>query len=46
MKRKPKKRRDYRAPRVTSDVLYERYGLACGKGNRAIPQCRLRGFKS
>lgn len=39
MKGKPRRRRAYRPPKVVSDRIYERYGLACGKSNPMDPNC-------
>ena len=40
MKPKPRaRRRPYRAPQVSTERIYERYGLACGKQNPMDPNC-------
>lgn len=39
MKTPGKKRKPYRLPRVTTDRIYERYGLACGKNSPMDPNC-------
>lgn len=38
-----KRRRKYQAPRVVTERLYERYGLACSKNE--LPAC-THGFAS
>ena len=42
MKPRPtRKRKPYRAPAVTTERVYERFGLACGKANGMIPNCSM-----
>lgn len=41
MKKEPKKRRPYRAPKVATERIYERYGLACGKEVPMVPNCSM-----
>lgn len=41
MKTKPRRRKPYRPPRIATDRIYEKYGLACGKDSAMIPNCAM-----